>query len=249
MMRAAKFILSAVMLSLCVLPAAGQKHDRGITSLKAKGEPFVRKGNWTIGGTAAISTYAVNNYGFTIINGINATGYRLSAKPDFMYALSDDLAIGLSVDYTRVNFGLASAGLSVMGTSIDVNDYNVIKHDIGGVIFCRKYLTLGTSGRFALYIDAGLKLAGGEGKISDRQLNGIVGTYEKNFKIALNVNPGVAMYVTDHLVMGIGVGILGIECSWAEQVHNQIATGSRDGFGAAYMLNILAISFGAYYSF
>lgn len=236
-------------LCVCALPAHADRNDRGITSLKAKGEPFVREGVWTVGGTASVSTFGADKYAIAIINDINFEGYNVSLSPDAMYAFADDFVMGVSLGYSRDKMNLHSAGVTISSVGINVNDYNSISSDMMGTVFFRKYLTLGTSGRFALYADGGLSISGGRSRISNRQTGSIVGTYEKNFKVSVNVNPGFAAYITDHLALCIGTGILGVECSWTDQIHNQVATGSREGFGASCILNILALRLGVYYSF
>lgn len=225
------------------------KSDRGITSLKAKGEPFMYKGSIIAGGSLAVSTYSMDNFGIAVVEGINTGGYKLSIRPDVMYALSDDLAIGISLGYDRIKLDLRSAAVSVENISLKLEDYNTITHDMGGAFFCRKYLTLGRSGRCAIYVDASLSMSGGQSKVSVKDNGDIVGTYQSSYKIGLSINPGLAAWLTPRFALSAGLGILGIQGNWTNQVHNQIATGVRDGFSASYMLNPLSLSVGVYYRF
>lgn len=239
----------SLLLSIGGLPAMAGRNDRGITSLNAKGEPFMYKGSWAVGGSAGISGAYADKYGFAVIGDINYSGYSIDLKPSVLYALSDDFAIGAMFTYDRRMMDLASAGVSVASINIKVEDYNILKQNFGGAFFCRKYLTLGRQGRFAIFVDGVLHLRGGQGKVTNKQATQIVGTYEKSYSAGLSVNPGLAAYVGKHLVLSAGVGILGIDYSWTNQIHNQVGNGSRNGFGAAYTVNLLSLSVGAHYSF
>ena len=248
-MRNLKVIFATLLLGLYLYPAQAQKSGRGITSLQAKGEPFLRKGGWILGGSASASGHNSDAYRIAVLGGINSIGYNISVKPTFLYAFADDMAIGASAVYKRTSFDLASAGLEVMGASINVQDYISLGHNYGGAFLFRKYMTLGRQGRFAIFIDAQLQLTGGQSKLTDRQNGSVIGTYQTSWDVSLGVNPGLAAYVTNHLVLGASVGILGLDYSWTKQVHNQVSDGSRGAFTGSYALNLLALSLGLYYSF
>lgn len=244
-----KWILTALSLLVWLIPASADKNDRGITSLTDGRAPYVLKGNWTIGGTAYGSSYGINNYKLAIVSGVGGDGYGISAKIGGAYAVLDNFSVGARLLYDRNKMNLASAGVAVSDISLNVDDFYSIQQNIGGEFFCRKYLPLGHSGRFSIFIEAAFQVTGGQGKIQQKQTQGTLGTYETTTKIALNANPGLAMYLTPHFVMDCGVGIVGLGYSWTNQVHNQVASGTRNGFSASYMLNILAISLGVHYSF
>ncbi len=244
-----RVILSALLVCLCLVPARADRNDRGITSLQAQGEPFLRKGGWILGGSASASGQSGDKYRLAVIGGINNTGYNVSVKPTFLYAIADDMAIGVSGVYRRASFDLSSAALEAMGASIDVEDYFNIGHNYGGAFIFRKYLTLGQQGRFALFVDAQMQLTGGQSKVTDRQNGSIKGTYQTSWDVSLGVNPGLSAYITNHLVMGASVGIFGIDYTHSKQIHNQVSDGTRGSFTGSYTLNLLSPSIGVYYSF
>lgn len=244
-----RLILTVLSLLVWLIPASADKNDRGITSLTDGRTPYALKGSWTIGGTAYGSSYSINNYQMAVVNGVGGDGYGISAKIGAAYAVLDDFSVGVRMLYDRNRMSIASASVAVSDISLNVNDFYSIQQNIGGEFFCRKYLPLGHSGRFSVFIEAAFQVTGGQGKIQRKQDAGTLGTYETTTKIALNANPGLAMYVTPHFVMDCGVGLVGLGYSWTNQVHNQVASGTRNGFSASYILNILAISLGVHYSF
>lgn len=244
-----KVIFTVILFCLCLYPAQAGKSDRGITGLQAKGEPFIRRGGWMLGGSASVSGHSSDTYRIAIIGGINTVGYNISVKPSFLYAIADDMAVGASAVYKRTSFDMASAGLEVAGTSIKAEDYISLGHNYGGAFLFRKYLTLGRQGRFAIFVDAQLQLTGGQSRLTDRQNGSVIGTWQTSWDVSLGVNPGLAAYITNHLVLGASVGIFGIDYTWSRQIHNQVSQGSRSAFSGSYVLNLLAVSLGLYYSF
>lgn len=236
-------------LLLCGISAFAGRNDRGIISLKGDRTPFALKNGWVAGGSIGYNEYRADNFTLAIIDGIRAKGYGISVKPAFLYTVADDFAIGIQGIYSRDGSDIVSAGLSIKDISLNVKDFDSISQKFGGAFLCRKYFPLGNTGRFAIYIDGRFGYEGGQSKISNNRSGKIVGTYQTSNSISLGVNPGLSMYLTPHMVMGVGLGIVGFGFDWVEQIHNQVARGSRDGFAVSYILNPLALSLGVYYSF
>jgi len=248
-MKISRIFLCLTLVCVCGLPAFAGKDDRGIISLKGDKTPFIEKGGWTIGGTASGSTYGATNYQFAVVKGVGGDGYSFSIKPGASYAVLNDLCIGVNALYERNKIDLQSAGISLGKISIDIKDYYLLSHNYGAELLCRKFFPLGNSGRFAIYVDGSLQIGGGQSKITNQTKDTVLGTYQTSCKLGLFVNPGLAMYLTPHCMMNLGVGIFGVDYSWVNQIHNQVDTGSRNGFGASYFLNIFALSFGVHYCF
>lgn len=223
--------------------------ERGVVSLKPSSVPFMSKGSMLVGGSASGSGHLSDRFGISVVNGINSDGYKFSIKPEFSYAIMDDLCLGVSLLYDRGLFNLASAGLSVESVSINVKDYNSLKQNMGAALFCRKYLPIGKSGRVAIYVDGSLGMSFGQSKLTDRQGLGVVGTFQQSYDVTLGVNPGLAAFLTKHFVLSAGVGIAGVGFSWTDQVHNQVSDGRRSAFSASYTVNLLSLAVGAYYCF
>ena len=248
-MKSFRHILCLIVLVCLSSTALADRKDRGIVSLKEDRTPFIEKGHWTLGGTVSGSTYSATSYQFAVLKGIGGNGYSFSIKPGFNYALRNDLCIGVNLLYDRNLVNLESAGLSMDKISINVTDYYVLSHNYGAELSCTKFLPIGNTGRYAIYVSGGLQLSGGQSKITNRDKDNIIGTFETSGKIGIYANPGLAMYLTPHCMMNVGLGIVGIDYTWVNQTHNQVDSGKRSGFGASYMLNILAISLGVHYCF
>ncbi len=237
------------LLCASLIPASADRNDRGIVSLKNDRTPFINQGSWIMGGSLSGSTYGISDYGLSVFQGIGGDGYNISVKPGIMYTIKDDVAIGVTGIYDRTLMEIESAGVNIGDISLNIKDYYSLGHHFGGAFVYRRYLPLGQTGRFTIFVDGALQVTFGQNKISNYEGSEIIGTYQSTSKIALCMNPGLEMYVTPHIVLSAGVGIVGIGYSWAKQVHNQIATGTRNGFNSSYMLNLFNLSLGVYYCF
>lgn len=190
-----------------------------------------------------------DNYRFLLTDGVTSNGFNISAQPYYLYAFADDFAVGGSFVYRRKMLDAASAGISVSDLSFSVKDLYSISNSWGFDAFVRKYLVLGTTGRFALFADMGLDMAFSQSRISDRREGLIVGTWQSGWNIGIGVKPGVSVFLTDSFSLQAGVGIFNIGFGNTRQVHNQVATGGRSGFGISYALDLLAVNIGLSFSF
>jgi len=240
--------LSIIIACMEIFPSAARNSERGVVTI-SESKPFLSKGHAMIGGSAVFSMQKADNYSFAVVSGLNSKNYKLNLTPGFMVALTDDLAIGAVVVYKRNLFDIASAGVKLADTSIDIKDYYSLNQEYGGGFFCRKYLGLGNNGRFAFFVDGILSYTAGQGKIHNNQKGQIVGTYETSGNVGLNVNPGLAAHLGEHFALSAGIGLIGVNYSWVNQTHNQVAQGSRNGFNASYTFNLFALGVGAYYCF
>lgn len=244
-----RIIASAAALLVCLLPASAGNPERGVASLGRSENPFIEKGSWMLGGTVSASSFDSKDLNVAVVRDADTRGLSFGVQPDFLYAITDDFALGVSGIYRRGLTSLESVAVAAGETSLDIKDFNSISQKYGAALFCRKYFPLGHSGRFAIHIDGEASFTGGDGKISCRKDGQIAGTYEKSFDLGVFLNPGLSAFITPHLVISAGVGLAGVGYSWVDQIHNQVATGARNGFSASFIINPLALSVGVYYCF
>ena len=81
----------------------------------------------------------------------------------------------------------------------------------------------------------------------DGHSSDVVGSYEVSNSVALNVCPGFMAFISDHLALDVNVNMLGIHFDWTDQIHNQVAHGSRNVSFINFKINLLAIGFSLYY--
>ena len=101
---------------------------------------------------------------------------------------------------------------------------------------------MGKSKRFAIFTDIQLSAGGIQGKYAEGQP--VRGTYETGYSVGLGVTPGLIAFATNNMAFEVSVGVMGINYSAVEQVHNQISTGKRSNSNMSFRVNILSIGLG-----
>lgn len=242
-----KLIVMVIMLCIAgVADARAQRYDRGYD---LNSSAFIDKGTWMVGGQVSYSTHSNDNYRFLIIEDINSDGYRFAVSPLVCYAIKDNMSVGMRFAYGRNKLLVNSANISIEDIEIDVRDYYSLSHDFTGMVVYRNYIPIGNSKRFALFNETQLAVGVGEAKlINGRDANSIVGSYEESLSLKLGLNPGLIAFVNDHLAVEVNVGMLGLQYSSVDQIHNQVYKGSRETTQINFKVNIFSIGFGlAYY--
>ena len=239
-------ISTAIFLCLCTFTSRAQKYDRGYDN--SHQTVFAPKGTFMVGGNARYSFHTMSNYRFLVVDGINSRGYTVSATPNFLYMVRDNMGVGLSLSYGRTLLDLASADLSVSEISMGVRDYYLLTQSFGGPATFRPYIPLGTSGRFSMFAQVGLGFSLGRVKNTAQVESQVKGSFTKQNKILIGVNPGFSAFITNHLAMELSIGVLGFNYRWTDQSHNQVASGSSSNSNASFSLNLASIAVGfAYY--
>lgn len=241
-----KLLVIIIALALGTFTAGAQRYDRGYDNSSAGA--FVKKGSWMVGGSAMYSQHTNKNYSFLVVEDINTAGYHVSASPVVCYMFHDNMGLGLRASYKRGNLGVDSAQLSVMDITLGVDDYRTLSQEYSVAGVFRGYIPIGGSRRFSMFAEMQLGGSVAQSKITNKTDNGVKGTWEQKYKVMLGLNPGVAAFLTNRLALELNVGVMGISYSWMDQVHNQVASGSRDSTSASFMVNFLSIGVGlAYY--
>ena len=225
------------------LTRAERINSRGLTNLK---NTFVPKGHIIAGAALSYSTHLNDSYTFMIIEDIASEGYNFRVSPMVAYAVRDNMAIGVRGVYSRSNLTIDKADLKFgdeeTGTAISVTDFKAVKHTYTASAIWRQYIPLGKSKRFALFNEISLGAGGTEAIFAADQP--IRGTYEKGYTISLGVSPGLMAFATNDVAIEVNVGVMGINYSDVEQVHNQVSVGQRSSSNMNFKVNLLSISVG-----
>ena len=235
------------MLFLGALSAEAQHYDRGYEAVPSS--PFITKGTWSVGGTAKYSQHINDNYNLLVISDINSTGFNLSANPKVMYAIKDNMAVGLEFSYGRSMLDLASADLGVATLEMSAADCYQIQHKYSAYGVLRAYIPFGNSKRVAMFADLHLGGSFKQGKAFNAGGEYVTGTYNEAYTIRLGVDPGFIAFLTDRLAVELNVGVFGVNYSWQNQIHNQVEHGNSQSASAGFMVNLLALGVGVSYYF
>ena len=235
------------MLFLGAVSAEAQHYDRGYEAVPSS--PFITKGTWSVGGTAKYSQHINDNYNLLVISDINSTGFNLSANPKVMYAIKDNMAVGLEFSYGRSMLDLASADLGVATLEMSAADCYQIQHKYSAYGVFRAYIPFGNSKRVAMFADLHLGGSFKQGKAFNAGGEYVIGTYNEAYTIQLGVDPGFIAFLTDRLAVELNVGVFGVNYSWQNQIHNQVEHGNSQSASAGFMVNLLALGVGVSYYF
>ena len=199
------------MLFLGAVSAEAQHYDRGYEAVPSS--PFITKGTWSVGGTAKYSQHINDNYNLLVISDINSTGFNLSANPKVMYAIKDNMAVGLEFSYGRSMLDLASADLGVATLEMSAADCYQIQHKYSAYGVFRAYIPFGNSKRVAMFADLHLGGSFKQGKAFNAGGEYVTGTYNEAYTIQLGVDPGFIAFLTDRLAVELNVGVFGVNYS------------------------------------
>ena len=242
-----RYIIIFTLLFLGAFRTEAQYYDRGYEVVPSS--PFLKKGTWMTGGTARYSQHMNNDYNFLVINGINSTGYSVSAAPKMMYMFKDNMGAGLRVGYNRSMLDIASADLSVAEITMGARDCYQLQQKFSADAFCRAYIPLAGAKRIAMFADLVLGGAFQHGKIYNAGGDYVLGSYQQSYSLGLAVDPGIIAFLTDHLALELNVGVFGVSHSWSYQLHNQVENGTADSTSAGFMVNFLSMGVGLSYYF
>ena len=213
------------------LTRAQRISQRGITNMQ---NVFIPKGHWITGASVSYSTHANDNYTFMVVENIESEGYNFRVSPLVAYAIRDNMAIGLRGVYSRSNITIDRADLKFgdeeTGTQIKV------------AAVWRQYIPLGKSRRFAIFNEISLGAGGTQGIFAADQP--IRGTFEEGYTISLGVSPGLMAFATNDVAIEVNVGVMGINYTDVEQVHNQVSVGHRRSSNMNFKVNLLSIGVG-----
>lgn len=221
------------------------KIDRGIVQ-----HTFIKQGEWFVGGTVSYSSLNSSDYKFLMFDNFDSNRYSVSSRVLGGYFFKDDIAAGLGFEYSRSSFDLPSLGVNLGdAVTIDIEDYTNIEQMFTGIAFLRTYLNLRSSNRFALFNDVKLSIGGGRSRSTSGLGEQMTGTFQKNFRMGLLLEPGMTAFITNNVAAEASVGLLGIRYSHTKQITNQVHEGSLSYFDTRFRINILSINLGISFFF
>lgn len=227
-------------------PVKREKFNRGIEN-----KTFMPKGAMFLGGTLSYTSIDAANYQFVLFDNLDASAKLLSGKISYGYTFADNIAIGLSFDYSRNRITIDNVDIALSeDLTFAISDYYSVQQLFTGTAFLRNYINLGDSKRFGLFNDVRVYFAGGQGKIIDSATGEqLVGTYEKITKLGLVLAPGISFFATEFLAIEASIGILGVEYMLSEQITNQVYQGSYENFDASFQLDLFSVGIGLAFYF
>lgn len=206
---------------------------------------FVPKGQWITGVSVSYSQSAQNDYQFLVIEGLNADTYTVKVAPMLMYAVKNDMAVGVKFAYSR-SLGKLEHGEFVFGSdnTYELDHIYSLSHNYYGTALFRNYFSLGSSRRFGFFSQLQLELGGGQSKITKGVAEDLTGTYERNFSLNVGLTPGMMMFLSNWSAIEVNVGVLGFSYHVTHSVRDRIYPARRHSKSANFKINLFSITFG-----
>ncbi|MEG0656440.1 MAG: hypothetical protein RSA94_02655 [Mucinivorans sp.] len=219
--------------------------DRGIEKIT-----FIPRGSIFFGGTLGYTSLTSDDFKFLIFNDLSAKAYLMNGRVMVGYAFKDDVAVGVSFEYSRTFAGIDKLNIDLSeDLGLSINDFSSIQQVYTGTAFLRTYINIGSSKRFGMYNDLKVSFGGGEGKILNGKGDALKGTYQKISNVGLLLSPGISVFATDFMTVEASIGILGLQYSRTEQISNQVYVGSFETVNASFKLNLFSINMGVAFYF
>ncbi len=187
---------------------------------------------------------------FDLVNGMKASMYTFGLAPHVSYFVADNLSVGWRFDYDRSSLDLGSASLSLnddLGFSIA--DYHMLQHAFSGSFTFRYYMAIANSKRFAIFAEGRATGMIGQGKAWNEEGDRKLGTYTNTLKGAITFVPGICIFAQDNVAVEVAMGLLGINYTRKEQIHNQVEHSVMQTSGANFRINPLSIEIGMSFYF
>lgn len=207
---------------------------------------FVPKGQWIFGLSVSYTQSSQNKYQFLILEGISGDTYSFKISPMAMYAVRNDLALGVRFSYARSLTKVSNAEIVLDSeTNYDFDHLYRLSHNYYGTLLMRNYFSIGKSKRFGFFNEVQLQMGGGQTKLTTGTGDDLTGTYERNFSLDVGLAPGLSIFLNNFSALEINVGLLGFSYTDTRAVKDQIYVSHRNSKSANFRINLLSISFGA----
>lgn len=206
---------------------------------------FIPKGQWIAGVNVSYSQSNQNKYQFLVFENISGDTYNFKVSPAVMYAVKDDLALGLRLSYGRNLTKLENAGIVLdPETGYDIDHLYRLSHSYYGAFVMRNYFSLGKSKRFGFFNETQFQLGGGQSKLTTGVGETLSGTYERDFSINVGLTPGMSLFLNNYSALEVNVGVLGFKYTHTKGIKDQIYESNRKTRSANFRINLFSISFG-----
>lgn len=222
--------------------------DRTVKPFERKLEAvtFVPKGQWITGLSVSYAQSNQNNYQFLVFEKITGDTYSFKLSPKVLYAIKDDMAIGVEFSYQRGLTKLENADI-VLGedTNFDVNYLYSLAHNFYGTFLYRNYFSLGRSKRFGFFNEIQAQFGGGQSKLTTGQGESLTGAYERNFQMNIGIVPGLVAFLSNYSALEVNIGVLGFSYHNTKTITDRIYVAHRKSSFANFRINLFSITFGA----
>lgn len=182
---------------------------------------------------------------YFIVNGANAKGSYLKASPFYSYAYMNNQAIGLRMDYSKIQGGADNMSIDLLGllqadnVKLDVNTQN-----IGATLFNRSYFGLDRKGNVGLYCEVALSYKNSYSKMGNGG-----DAFTRGNDLRLSFSPGFIVYFAQYASLSAQLGLAHVGYGSSKCYKNGEQTGSMGKWNGGVRLSLADLMFGINFHF
>lgn len=220
-----------------IIPADTARQSRFVNRLIAP------KGGWQTGiSVMYVDFTSANSEYMMLLQGVRAGATMLRLAPEAAYTYANNRAIGLRVQYSKMNGAVDTATADLLGNfNMKVENIKANSQSMSANIFHRTYWGLDKNGRVGIFWDYVL---GYTRKISSFRAGSGASAYSVTNKMGFGLAPGVVYFPMNNISIQASIGLADLSYNNVKAYEGGVVTGMRHSWKAAANLNVLAMNFG-----
>ena len=217
------------------------RYDRGLFNFL-----FIPKGIWQLGITASYGEFSTEDLQILdLVSDIDFKGRIFSVRPYFSYFFKNNVSLGVRLGYTDGKADIGAFNVDIdEDMSFNLHDIMYRSQNYSASVTLTQYLGITRKGRFGVFNEVELALAGGKSDFHRPYNNELRKTHTDIFELGLNFSPGICVYVMEQLSFNVSFGVFGLNLKHEKQKVNDEPSGERTTSGANFRFNIFNINFG-----
>ncbi len=218
------------------------RYDRGLLNYL-----FIPKGQWQFALNASYGEFSSDDLRvFDLLTDVDLSGHIFSIKPAVSYFISNNISVGLRLNYTRAKAGIGSLSfdLDEEDLAFDLSDISYKSEEYSAAITCTQYIGLSRASRFGVFNEVELSFASGNSNFRRPYEGDPKNTHTNYMQARLAFSPGLCVFIMKNVSFNISFGVFGYYLRNEKQTVNGEESGNRFTSGANFKFNIFNINFG-----
>lgn len=235
------------------LALPGQAQEKFTRGFEGKNKIFIPKGSVGGGLSASWRKFSLGeDEGYTVLSkyiGDLKGGYStIGVAPSFEYFFANNLSVVARFEYSWLGVDLNNASLHLSeDLGLDISGQHYKRQSYALAAGMRYYVPFMGSKIFGWFVEGTLNGGFTQSMLYETEDDMKHGTYNRNWKLALRVDPGICFFVHENFDFEVSVGLLDLTWKKTLQNENQVKNSTGSTLGTGLQIDLLAIRFGAHF--
>lgn len=235
------------------LALPGQAQEKFTRGFEGKNKIFIPKGSVGGGLSASWRKFSLGeDEGYTVLSkyiGDLKGGYStIGVAPSFEYFFANNLSVVARFEYSWLGVDLNNASLHLSeDLGLDISGQHYKRQSYALAAGMRYYVPFMGSKIFGWFVEGTLNGGFTQSMLYETGDDMKHGTYNRNWKLALRIDPGICFFVHENFDFEVSVGLLDLTWKKTLQNENQVKNSSGSTLGTGLQIDLLAIRFGAHF--